>query len=82
MFKGTDSKIRPNLAALEAHEDGTKTARDWGANDRGPQGTHGGPSPAKMVVLVKEPSNSKTQIKFVVKSKPIRFDVPQTQKSK
>jgi len=58
------------VIVLEALEDGSATARDWGANDQGPSGTHGGPLPPRLVIGVAPDQIDESEI-VTVESKPV-----------
>ncbi|MDC0935499.1 hypothetical protein OAS39_04365 [Pirellulales bacterium] len=62
------------VIVLESLEDGSATARDWGANDKGPRGTHGGPLPPRLVVGVASDQAEEPEIVTVEsKSVPLRI---------
>jgi len=63
------------VIALEALEDGAATARDWGANDEGPQGTHGGPLPPQLVLRVTESDRGEPET-VTVESTPLKIKLP------
>ena len=63
------------VIALEALEDGAPTARDWGANDEGPQGTHGGPLPPQLVLRVTESNRAEPET-VTVESTPLKIKLP------
>ena len=74
------------LLALEAIEDGTKTARDWGADDTEPKGTQGGPLRPRLVVrLADGEERQRLPETFVAKSQPVILSIgeaaPETESS-
>ena len=71
------------LFALEALEDGSKTARDWGADDAEPKGTEGGPLPPRLVVRLADGAQERRlPTTFVARSKPLRLMIKNASPSK